>query len=297
MKPLVSIICPYRDAEKFLPQLISNVRAQVFQHWELLLIDDASKDSGPSLAQAEARQDSRICALSAIPRQSQERAGPWWPRNQGLQRAQGEWIAFLDADDLWHPLKLAHQLQATAEHAVDLCMTGYARFDDASHAILSWRCPPTQCSYQTILRGNDIPMLTVMVRRELLARGFEPADHEDYLLWLNLFRDHPDLRLAVIPELMAFYRIHDQNLTTKRWTMAVWTWNVYRAHGFSRFRSLTGLMPWAIHKLRLAFINRQHPLRLSVDVCLLADTPLVLPPPLPGKLTPLKQDGFHQRYI
>lgn len=276
MKPLVSIICPYRNAEQFLPQLISNVRQQVFQNWELLLIDDGSIDSGPSLAEIASRHDSRVCALSAIPRQSENRPGPWWPRNQGLQIAQGDWITFLDADDLWHPLKLARQLKANAELPFDLCLTGYARFDDESKALLSWRCPPRECSYHTLTRRNYIPMLTALARRELLSIGFQPIEHEDYLLWLNLLRDQPALRIFVIPELLAFYRVHQNNLTSRRWTMAAWTWNVYRAHGLSKNASLSNLMQWGLHQLSIAIASRYFPQNLHVNDFLLAEKPSIL---------------------
>jgi teichuronic acid biosynthesis glycosyltransferase TuaG len=278
MKNFVSIISPYRDAERFLPELIRSVQAQVFQSWELFLIDDGSKDSGPSIAQAAAVQDSRICAMSADPRQPGHSAGPWWPRNQGLQRAQGDWIAFLDADDLWHPLKLSLQLQANAKRAFDLCLTGYARFDHESRNCLSWRCPPSKCTYQSLLHGNYIPMLTVLARRELLSRNFQPIEHEDYLFWLDTLRDRPNIRILVIPELLAFYRIHGSNLTSRRWAMAAWAWNVYRTHGLSTNASIVALIRWSLRQLRMAMDNRHSPLQLQLTDHLLAERPRLLSP-------------------
>ena len=274
----VSILCPYRDAAAFLPGLIRSVRAQTHPHWELLLIDDGSSDQGAALVAEAAAADGRIRALRAPPRPAGGRSGPWWPRNHGLARATAPWIAFLDADDLWHPRKLERQLALHAATGAALSVTGYGRFSDGDPRLADWRLPPAAFGYPTLRRVNVIPMLTLLVRRELLAAGFQPCPHEDYLCWLDLFRRHPRLRGHTVPELLAFYRLHGGNLTAARWSMPLWTDRVYRRHGIGRPAATAGLVPWGLGQAGAAVRWRRLPLRLTLAEAAAADPPLPLPP-------------------
>lgn len=274
----VSILCPYRDAAPFLPGLIASVRAQTHPNWELLLIDDGSTDPGAALVAAAAERDSRIRPLRAPPRPVGGRGGPWWPRNAGLAQARAPWLAFLDADDLWHPRKLERQLAALAATGAALSVTGYGRFSDGDPRLADWRLPPASFGYATLRRLNVIPMLTLLVRRELLAAGFQPCPHEDYLCWLDLFRRHPQLRGHTLPELLAFYRLHGGNLTAARWSMPLWTYRVYRSHGVGRSGASAALLPWGLGQAAAALRSRRQPLRLSLAEASAADPPLPLPP-------------------
>lgn len=274
----VSILCPYRDAAAFLPGLIRSVRAQTHPHWELLLIDDGSRDQGAALVAEAAAGDPRIRALRAPPRPAGGRSGPWWPRNHGLARATAPWIAFLDADDLWHPRKLERQLALHAATGADLSVTGYGRFSDGDPRLADWRLPPASFGYATLRRLNVIPMLTLLMRRDLLAAGFQPCPHEDYLCWLDLFRRHPRLRGHTIPEVLAFYRLHGGNLTAARWSMPLWTYRVYRCHGISRPAATAALLPWGLGQAGAALRCRRQPLRLTLAEAASADPPLPLPP-------------------
>lgn len=91
--PLISVIVPYYNAEDYLPACLVSITHQTFADWEILLINDGSTDRGPAIAEAFAQTDSRI-RLFAQPNQGQSVA-----RNLGIRQAQGEWIAFVDADD------------------------------------------------------------------------------------------------------------------------------------------------------------------------------------------------------
>ena len=275
----VSIICPYRDAAPFLPGLIASVRSQSHPHWELLLIDDGSVDAGPTLVAAAAADDARILPLQAPPRPGGSRGGPWWPRNHGLARATAPWVAFLDADDLWHPRKLERQLALHAASGIAISVTGYGRFGAEGLRLADWRLPPAAFGYATLRQVNVIPMLTLLARRELLAGGFQPCPHEDYLCWLDLFRREPSLRCHTVPELLAFYRVHAGNLTGARWSMPFWTYRVYRAHGAGRLASAAALLPWGLAQASVALRSRRHPLQLALAEGLALDPPLPLPPP------------------
>ena len=195
VSPLVSIICAYRDARQFIPELIDNVQSQIYSNLELLLVDDCSTDGGSKIAEDAALADRRIRPIAAKLRPAGLPDGPWWPRNQGLLHAYGAWIAFLDADDLWHPLKLQLQMRCHCNEDFDLSISGFARFRDVDRKIVSWRCPPPQVGYKQLLSANLVPMLTTVVRRQLLRDSFRSVNHEDYLLWLDLLRDYPGIKI------------------------------------------------------------------------------------------------------
>lgn len=243
--PLISIITPYRNGEDFLADLASNLQAQTYSHWECLLINHNSDDRGPSIANSLATRDRRFRALE----ESDPRPFPALPRNTGLAKAMGELICFLDVDDLWHPSKLEEQLAFHSHNNLDFSVTSYGRFqpnrggaviDESGTGLPSaWntRHPPMTMSHGRLLWDNPIPMLTVMVNKEVLdgltnAGGpFALIHHEDYLLWLILWRQRPLLRYGQLRKVLAFHRRHSNNITATRWKMIYWTYNVYRASG------------------------------------------------------------------
>src|SRR5690554_6194367 len=103
--PLVSVVMPMHNAERFVAQSIRSVLAQTVSDWELLIIDDASQDDSRAVAERAAGGDSRIQVLS---NPGPSGAGP--TRNVGIEAARGRFIAFLDSDDMWLPAKLEKQL-------------------------------------------------------------------------------------------------------------------------------------------------------------------------------------------
>lgn len=111
--PKVSVIVPVYQAEAFLKACIDSVRAQSFSDWELLLIDDGSRDASGAICDACAAEDPRIRAFH------QPNGGVSRARNRGLAEAQGEWIAFLDADDALEPKCLETLLLAQQQSGAD----------------------------------------------------------------------------------------------------------------------------------------------------------------------------------
>jgi glycosyltransferase involved in cell wall biosynthesis len=119
VKPLVSVITPVFNAERFLPEAIESVLAQTFDDWELLVVDDGSQDRSSEIARAYAAGHPRRVRYLEHPGHANR--GATTSRNLGIQACAGEYIAFLDADDVWLPGKLADQLQIFAtEPRVDM---------------------------------------------------------------------------------------------------------------------------------------------------------------------------------
>ena len=112
--PLVSIVTIFLDAERFLAEAIESVRAQTYEHWELVLVDDGSRDGSSGIAREYAARDPDRIRVFDHP--GHENLGMSASRNLGIAHARGDPIALLDADDLYLPAKLAHQVGVLAEH-------------------------------------------------------------------------------------------------------------------------------------------------------------------------------------
>src|SRR5215510_12099685 len=107
-KPLVSAIIIFLNEEKFLQEAIESVFAQTYDQWELLLVDDGSTDASTAIARRYAEQyPEKVRYLEHVGHQNR---GMSAARNLGVRNAKGEYIAFLDADDVWLPLKLEQQV-------------------------------------------------------------------------------------------------------------------------------------------------------------------------------------------
>ena len=111
---MVSIIVPAYNAERWLPAAVRSVLAQTEQDWELVLVDDGSTDATPGLCDRYAASDARI-RVEHTPN-----AGVSAARNHGLKLCRGQWILFLDADDVLHPDMLRIMLDAATRHKVDM---------------------------------------------------------------------------------------------------------------------------------------------------------------------------------
>ena len=253
--PLVTVITPYRNAARWLPGLVENLQKQTYSHWECLIVDHGSTDQGSDLLNHSVADDPRFrCFAVPVPcDQHRPQGGPAVPRNLALTQASGELICFLDVDDLWHPSKLELQVQMHLRERLDLSVTAYYRWSWRTPNQMQWCCPPSRVTPWSWRWGNPIPMLTVMVTREVLLSVqqqtgalFEPVHHEDYLLWLRLARCVPSLRFGCIPEGLAIHRRFSSNLTAKRWRMPFWTLGVYRRVGWSALMCWFSLLVWTI---------------------------------------------------
>lgn len=250
-EPLVSIICPYKNASEYLHGLIASIKAQSYINWELLLVDDCSTDNSFHIVQSAAIEDSRIRSLKAPPRECNAMSGPWWPRNFALDNSSGFLVAFIDADDLWHPQKLKSQIHIHVNLDFLMSVTWCLRFDPVMKNIVGKRRPPTSFAYTQLRKANLVPMLSVVVARNLLHDRFLPSRHEDYLFWLNLFRDQPGLRCYTLPEYLSFYRVHKGSLSSSRLKMPFWVFGVFAKHTGNKFLALAMLFPWSVYQLQM----------------------------------------------
>ncbi len=114
-EPLISIVVPAYNRADLIGETVSSILAQSYLRWELVVVDDGSTDGTAEAVARAGRGDSRVrCVRQA----NSERAVA---RNRGIREARGEWVAFLDSDDLWLPTKLERQVEVVHRDDSDCC--------------------------------------------------------------------------------------------------------------------------------------------------------------------------------
>ena len=226
---MVSIVMPAYNAAGTIRASIESVLAQTVSDWELIVIDDGSKDDTAAILAQLAAEDSRIRFL-----QNETNSGASFTRNRAVALAEGEWIAFLDSDDMWHPQKLEKQLALAAEHPdMVICYTASSFINDEGKPYGYVMQAERQTTYKTLLRKNLLSCSSVMIRSSVMKGVKMPNDrmHEDYYVWLTVVRS---CGIAYgINEPLLIYRLCENSKSSNRLKSAGMLFNAYRAVGYN----------------------------------------------------------------
>lgn len=223
--PVVSVVTPFFDADDTIPDAVRSVLRQSFADWELILVDDNHEDmtSGPDVL-SPFRDDPRIQILKT---DGNVGAGP--ARNFGIDAAQGRYIAFLDADDMWCPQKLAIQIAAMQTENSVLSCTGYVRVNvtTGQRTVVG---VPAQICRATLLRTNLIACSSAIFDRSHFEQKHMPPlrRRQDFAFWLMLLEDGSNV-LGVSEPLMTYHE-RPNSLSASRRDSARDTWFMYRRH-------------------------------------------------------------------
>lgn len=244
--PLVSIVMPVFNAERFLEESLASVLAQSFFDWELIAIDDCSTDRSASILDSTAKQDGRVRLFK-----SAMNSGPGASRNIGLQAATGKYLAFLDSDDTWHPDKLAVQVSYMEQSKTIFSYMSYQRVTERGD-MASLVTPPARVDRTGLLDGNVIGLLTAMYEQSH-ARDlrFTSDGHEDYLFWLSVLDKIKEATLVPTAEPLAYYRIRQHSRSSHKLHAAKWQWAIYRQHlGLGPVASMKHFLQYAYKALK-----------------------------------------------
>ena len=225
MEPLVSVIMPAYNAEKYIEAAIRSVQAQTLTDWELLVIDDGSSDSTCAIVERFAAEDSRIRFLV-----NSQNMGTAKTRNRGLDLCRGKYVAFLDSDDIWHPEKLFRQIDLAEKSDADLIYTSYAIINEQGVKICDDFAVEEKVSIHSMLKKNSIGCSTVLLKRETTSSFRFSSDyyHEDYVLWLQMLQAG---KVAVgITEVMVDYRFYTGSRASNKVASAKRRWQIYRSY-------------------------------------------------------------------
>ena len=169
---MVSVIIPSYNSEKYIAKTLDSVCAQTYADFEVLVMNDCSSDRTAEIVESYAMIDSRIHLINLPGNKGVSHA-----RNTGVQMASGDWIAFLDSDDLWAPdklekqLKLKKQLDKDApERKHDFLFTGSSFIDENGLPLSSTLHVPECVDFEDLLKQNVVSCSSVMIRRELMLK-------------------------------------------------------------------------------------------------------------------------------
>lgn len=220
---IVSIIMPSFNCEDFIAQTIDSVIAQSFPNWELVIVDDFSNDSTYEIAKNYALLDKRI----KVHQLKSNTGSPSEPRNYAIKKSVGDFIAFLDSDDLWLPNKLQQQVDFMVKSR---CLFSYSAFNLVDHNgdYLQTYVPDLDVvSYKKLLTHNVIGCLTVIIKKDILTSHFLDIGHEDLAFWLSILKKGHTASLCSVRPL-ASYRIVDQSRSSNKLNAFVSMWHLYR---------------------------------------------------------------------
>lgn len=248
MKEKVSIITPVHNSERFLESCLKSVSAQTYGHWEHILVDDRSKDGSAEIIKAYARKDSRIKYIGL-----EVNSGAGVARNTAIRAASGDYIAFLDSDDLWCPTKLEQQLAFMTANNHHFTFTAYDKIDENGNPLQKKVKAKPRVTYHTALYKNPIGCLTVIYDVGFFGKQYMPKirKRQDFALWLKLLKKTDAFGLD---EVLSSYRTGNTSISSNKMDLIKYEWKIYREEeGLSFGKSLFYLVSAIILKMKSYF--------------------------------------------
>lgn len=230
LSKLVSIITPCYNASLYIKDTIESVLNQTYENWELLVIDDCSTDNSAEIIKSY--RDKRIRYYKT----EKPSGSPALPRNIGIANSFGQYIAFLDSDDIWYPTKLESQLKYMCENNVDFVYSYYRRFtslDSPGGVIKS----PDYANLSSLKWRDYIPMLTIMLDKKIISEvQFDNKPKEDYIFLLKLFKK--GIVAYNTKETVALYRISPNSRSSNKLDMLKKHYALLKNEGFTSLESV-----------------------------------------------------------
>lgn len=244
LKDLVSIITPMYNGEKLIAQTIDSVLKQTYLYWEMIIVDDGSNDSSPEIVNSYIRKDERIKLIR------QTNSGSASARNNALRNAQGIYICFLDADDLWDSNFLESQLIFLAKNEAEIVFSSYRRIDIDGKEILSPFVVPDRVDYKGLLKTCSISCLTAVFDRRKTGEIFFDESlksmRDDFVFWLTLLK-RVDYAYGN-QEVLASYRVFNASTTgNKKRVMKPQFMVYYKVEKLGWIKSTYYFIHWAIN--------------------------------------------------
>ena len=216
-----TVVMPVYNTEKYISQAIQSVIDQTYQNWELILIDDGSRDNSVKKIMPFL-YDKRISIVNC-----KNNLGVANARNQGICSAKGDIICFLDSDDWWAPRKLELQKQLFDRGIKVVYSSFYRVLPNGKLNFVQVKAEVNPISFYLY---NPIPNLTGAFHRSLLPILQKKIKNEDYLMWFQLLKKS---KIAMSTDTfipLAFYRVGKQSISSNKFKSALWHWNILKNH-------------------------------------------------------------------
>lgn len=238
---LVSVVVPLFNAQNVLPETIASVLMQSYDNLEIIIVDDCSIDDSYKVAASLVNIDSRIKLIQNI-----KNSGPGVSRLNGIRASTGQFIAFIDSDDLWESDKLSTQLNFMRINNAEFSYTAFRRF--SINPITKLRTlgrlisVPSSMSYKDLLSNTAIATSTVIIDRNCLP-NLEDIETskiyvEDYILFFEVLRKGV-VAFGLNKDLM-LYRVQPNSFSRNKLKYALKVWRTYRdVEGFNKLKTIS----------------------------------------------------------
>lgn len=234
MEEKVSIITASYNSERFIKKTIESVLKQTYKNWEMIIIDDCSSDNTESIVNKYIASDKRIKFYKL-----EKNSGAAIARNLGINKATGEFIAFLDSDDLWDENKLEKQIEFMKKTKIGFSFTGYRLIKESGELLNKEIMVPEKVDYNSLLKNTIIGCLTVMIDKRIIGEFKMPELRagQDTATWLSILRKG---NIAYgYNEILASYRLVNGSISSNKIKALKRTWNIYRnVENLSLYKSI-----------------------------------------------------------
>ena len=223
---LVSIITPCYNGASYISETIESVIAQTYENWEMIIIDDGSKDNSADIVKKYQSQDKRIILIQ------QANAGSAAARNKGIRMAEGQYICLLDADDIWLPEFLEKQINFLEEKGAICVACAYDHIDDKSNDVLHTTSVKPIITIKDMKIMNQIGCLTGVYDRSKYGKVYLKEElkslRDDYAYWYDIVslegREYGN------QESLAKYRVYSSSTTGKKAKLIKIQYRFYRCY-------------------------------------------------------------------
>lgn len=242
VSPLVSIVTPAYNAARHIWDTIASVQVQTLEDWEMIVVDDCSKDDTVSIVRGFADRDPRVHLI-----EQEKNGGPAAARQRALDAARARYIAFLDSDDVWLPRKLEEQLAFMHETGAALTFTSFRRISEDGSSTGRLIGVPHRLGYRGLLKNTALATSTVIVDRAKTGPlSMTRTYYDDYALWLSILRGG-HVAHGLRQDLMR-YRVVTRSVSRNKGRSAYWVWRLYRdVEKLGLFRASWCFLNYAVH--------------------------------------------------
>ena len=250
---MISIIIPLYNSENFILDALRSALIQDVDK-EIIVIDDCSTDKSLETVLDYVKNNHNILKdkTRIIVRKNSENLGVAKTRNLGVDIARGDYVAYLDADDMWTSDKLKRQLDVIERADADICNTSRELIDETGISKdIVIGCDKLYITLEDMEKTNYINCSSVLAKRELMLKypmKYDRKAHEDYYTWLMVLKD--GARICNIDEPLLLYRVNSSGKSRNKIKSGIMTYRTYKYAGYGVIRALAMIPSYMLRGLK-----------------------------------------------
>ena len=252
MNKLISIITPSYNCKDFIKDTIDSVISQTYINWEMIIVDDCSKDNTVDLIKGLIKNENRIRLICL-----DKNVGAAMARNKALELANGNYIAFLDSDDIWHENKLEKQIKFMQDKNYAISYTSYETINEQGMLNNHYINTVKSLNLKQYLKNTIIGFSTSMINKSLIKEEIKFLNiriRQDTNLWITLLK-YGYIAYGLNENLVK-YRIHSNSISANKIKAAKQVWNLYyNIHKFGLSKSIYYFTFYAFNAVKKRIIR------------------------------------------